>query len=185
MRDCYVDFTVADGEFLAGDVIFRLNAFELDRETFKLAVELQNARLSERRLSEAYIDRLVIRPLQAGVDFAGADLLAAENEWRLLKEQRDAGVISGVDLEIAATQVSERKSLLARSEADLTQRNIEIDGQRRRLLAEFKDLNERIILNSKIRGLHEFRLPSNGRVTMLAFEGGFVEEGDVICRASF
>lgn len=184
MRNSFLDFVAPGGKMKAGDVVFKLNTLELDRETFKLAVELQNARLTEKRLSQAFLDRLVMKPLLAGVDFASADLQAARNELRIAIERFEVGELTRVDVVIASAQVSERESLLARAHSDLTQRTIEIDGQQRRLKAQLQDLNERIALNARIRELHMYHLPADGEVKIFGFEGAFVEEGDLICEVS-
>jgi len=182
MRDCYIDAIAQGGDLNAGDIVFKLNTFEMDRETFKLAVELQNSQIAVKRLTQDYVDRLIVRPLTAGIEFAAADLVATKEELDHVTERYEIGVGTLAEVFIASAQHSERQSLLARSEADLTQRNIEIDGQRRRLEAEMQDLNDRIALNAKIRELHEFRMPARGNVTIIGYQGAFVEEGDLICQ---
>ena len=131
MRNSYVDFVATDGKMKAGDAVFRLNTLELDRETFKLAVELENARLTEKRLSKAYVDRIVLKPMLAGVDFASADLQAAKDELQIAQDRFQVGEMDAADVAICQTQVAERTPLLARAEADLTQRYIELMARRR------------------------------------------------------
>lgn len=183
LRDCYID-ELATGNSRTGSIVFRLNTFELDRETFKLAQELTLLKITEERLEQSYVEELVIAPLQAAVQLAESDAAAAEDEFRETEERHNAGQVTSVDVALAKARLAERRVIWEKSRIDLGQRSLELEVQRRKFEAEQDDLKQRIELNSQIRKVHQFSMPFEGYVEAHTYAGAFVEEGDPICTVS-
>lgn len=185
MRDSYVDFQSGDESPAVGELVFALNTFELEQETFRLAQELLVSQIAASRLDPEYLEKLIYEPMNAGIELADSDVAHAQLEEYLIRRMVDAGSATILEVAEAVAQVADRKVILETVQVQLLQRQIEIDGQTRRLRAEQRDLNERILLNAKIKELAEFRMPRPGRVEYQSFTGAFVEEGDAICRIRY
>jgi hypothetical protein len=187
MDDAYVDLLTPGGALPAGTPLFKLNDPELTLETFKLRQEQLLTKITADRLSDDYVKRLIEAPMKAAIDFATADLAAAKEETNYVQARIDLGTI-GVWRDVAQEivgLVQERTVLLERSRADLIQRQIEIDGQRRRLKAEQDDLQERIELDNQIQDLHRYVMPAKGTVEFETYSGAFVKKKDIICSIRF
>ncbi|MDX0648843.1 hypothetical protein GOD00_30850 [Sinorhizobium medicae] len=180
LRDCYLD-ELRVGDALAGDAVFRLNSFEVDRSLFKLAQELAMLQLTEDRLGEQYINTLVLEPMRAAVELARSDISAAEEELRAEQARFEVGEATRADVLMAEGRLAGRRIILLKGEIDLGQRKVEIDTQRRRLSAAETDLSNRGQLNMKIRELYEYHMPFAGSIEPHSYGGAFVEEGDPIC----
>jgi chromosome segregation ATPase len=176
-----VDWLVSDGTVGSNEDVFRLNTFELDRETFKLLQELEFSKLTAARLEQQYVDELVFKPLNAAQILAKSDLDAAKEELEQTKDRLTAGEVTRVEVSRAMARLAERKANLGRSETNLAQRKLEIEQQTRRLIAEQTDLASRIRLNQLIRDIHVYRTQRAVSVETHTHEGAFVEEGDPIC----
>lgn len=135
-------------------------------------------------LSEHYVEELVYAPVRAAIevaqeDFEGAKRYTGIIDIRMKKlgavEEQSAPVEEYIGL------LEERTALLERARADFIQRQIEINGQRRRLKAEQDDLKERLKLNQKINEIHMYVMPFDGFVEFKTFNGAFVRKHDQIC----
>jgi hypothetical protein len=185
MRDCYVDY-INEAKYVEPDeLLFSLNGFEIDRETYKLKQELLLSQITDRRLTEDYVRDFVFRPMEATIDVAQSDLEAAEVEVEYERRQLEIGEGLPGDLTRAEIALEEKRIIVDQAESDLIQRQIEIDGQRRRLAAEQEDYNQRLRLNGKIKEMHEFRVSRKCRVTWHTWQGAFVEEGDPMCTLDY
>jgi len=183
MRDAYVDLLTPSGQLPSGTEVFRLNHHELDLETFQLEQQQLLTKITADRLSEEYVNKYIFMPLEKAIDFAAEDLRWAQEEKSLIDIGKKMGTVhrhSDEAQELVAL-VEERNILFERGQADLIQRRIEIDSQRRRLKAEEEDLNKRIQLDEQIRKLHLYALPAIGIVDFHTYDGAFVKEDDVIC----
>ena len=187
MHDAYVDFLVSEGAVLAGQAVFVLNNSELVRETFKLNQELLLSEITAARLDDVYVEQLIYGPLKGAVEFAQSDLDAASKEDNEISTQIKFGKLATFSLEAIEIVglVEEKSALLSKAKAELIQRQIEIDGQKRRLKSEQTDLAQRIELNKKIYELHKFSPPQQGIVKFHTYSGGFVREDDPICTIAF
>lgn len=181
LRDCYVDELVTPGKVAKNSVIFKLNTFELVRETFKLAQELELSKLAAARLGDDYLERLIFSPLRAAVTAAMKDVVAYTDLLEATRERFRVGELTITDVALAEAALEEASGRLAQSRINLNQRSLEIEGQKRRLIAEQTDLSERMYLNSLIGEVHLFRLSADANVEVHTFPGAFVEEGDPIC----
>ena len=187
MIDAYVDFLSSDGSVDSGTPIFKLNSTELTLETFKLRQEELLTGITAARLSDEYVDRLIYEPMKAAIAFAGTDLESAKTEDANLHLRLDIGSAKmwKEEAQEMVGLVQERRVLLERASADLIQRQIEIDGQRRRLAAERADLKQRIDLDNKINAIHQYVCPARGTVEFETYHGAFVKEKDHICTIRF
>jgi hypothetical protein len=180
MKDCYLDHLV-EGRSTAGEVVFSLNSFETVRNTFKLAQELAMLKLTEARTARDYTQALIIEPLEAAVALAEADAEVAAGELRIIEERCQVGELTRVEVAMAVARVDERKLILRKAEIDLGQKVLELDIQTRQVAAAREDLERRLVLNDKIRSIHEYYMPFSGTITVHSYPGAFVEEGDPIC----
>lgn len=180
MKDCYLDY-LSSGNIVAGAVVFKLNSFEIDRSSFKLVQELAMLTLTEARTDRQYTQALIIEPLEAAVALAGADADVAAEEVRVIKDEFKVGEYTLVDVAMAEARLDERRLILRKAEIDLGQKMLELDIQTRQVTAAREDLEKRLILNDKIRSIHEYYMPFSGSVTVHTYAGAFVEEGDPIC----
>ena len=180
--DCYVDELADDSaDLAAGSLVFRLNAFQHDRDRFKLQQQKAMTGIAAGRLEEDYISRLVVSPLTAGLEAARALERLGERQLQATLARFDAGEVTKTDVAQAQMFVEESRANRARAEVDLEQRKREIEFQRKRLAAENADIDKRIDLTNKIVAIHTYEMPSRGRVTAHTYRTAFVEEGDPIC----
>jgi hypothetical protein len=185
LRDCFIDRLINAGVAKAGATVFQLNTFEIDLESFRLAQERLLADIAAARLDPEYLDKLIYQPLEASIALAEGDEKAAAEELAQAKRGFEVGVATIVDVNDAQARFSERRGLILRPRIDLLQRQIDVEGQRRRFAAELKDLTERIVLNQGIREVNSFAAPRDCSVELHTYEGAFVEKGDPICTIRF
>jgi hypothetical protein len=183
LRDSYLDLSV-DGRLAAGAIVFSLNTFELDRQTFKLERELALLELSERRLDPDYVSTLIIKPLQAAIETAQSDLDVANDALRQTLDRYNVGTVTLTDVKLAQARVADKTITVDRAQLGLNQKQLDLDTLRRRLDAEKADLKQRTELNEEIRKVHQFTMPFAGSVTAHSYAGAFVEKGDPICTIS-
>jgi hypothetical protein len=187
MCDAYVDVLAHEGAVSTGTAVFTLNTMELALETFRLQQDQLLAKITEDRLSERYVEELVYGPMRAAIEFAQEDVNGAKRyceqiELRLFKLGSLAFLSPSVEEYIGLLQ--ERTALLERARADLIQRQIEINGQRRRLKAEKDDIEARLKLNQQINEIHTYVMPFDGFVEFKTFNGAFVKKRDELCIVS-
>jgi hypothetical protein len=180
LRNCYVNF-LAEGPARTDDLVFQLNTFELDRETFKLQQQQLLLKLTEDRLATEYVNKLIFEPLDTAVQVADGDLAAATMEFNAAQQQFKDGKITEAGLKAAEARVAERRIILEKAKIDREQKEVEINSQRRRVRAERQDLEERIMLDQKIREIHEYRMPFSGTIEVHSYSAAFLEKGDPIC----
>jgi hypothetical protein len=187
MSDGYIDLRVTEGTVNSGVTLFRLNDAELDLESFRLQQQQLLAGIIADRLSNDYVQKLIILPLTRAVDFAAQDLENARYAEGAVRGDLSSGQINPWSREAMdnAGIVDQRNILLTKAQADLVQKQIEIDAQRRRLNAELQDLAERIVLNAEIRKLHQYSMPQRGEVQFQTFGGAFLKKRDPICTVEF
>ncbi len=182
LSNCFLNFTAPDGACVAASKLFELNAFEIDRELFKLAQELELSKITEDRIAADYLEELVFKPLEAARNLAASDVQAATQEYQSAIKHEEVGDINMVDLKAAATRLADRQINAIRADMNYRQRRQEVDAQSRRWQAEREDLEKRIELGKLMKDLYSFDAPANGRVEFFTAAGMFVEEGDPICR---
>jgi hypothetical protein len=160
---------------------------DLELETFRLQQDQLLAQITEDRLSERYVEELVYAPMRAAIEFAqedfeGAKRYAGNIDIRL----KTLGSLKQLSVPVQEYigLLEERTALLERARADFIQRQIEINGQRRRLKAEQDDLEERLKVNQKINEIHTYVMPFDGFVEFKTFNGAFVRKRDQICVVS-
>jgi multidrug resistance efflux pump len=183
LKDSYLDLSV-DGRLTAGTIVFSLNTFELDRQTFKLERELALLELSERRLDPDYVSTLILKPLQAAIETAQSDLDVANDALKQTQDRFNIGLVTLTDLKMAQARVADKTITVDRAQLALNQRQLDLETLRRRLDAEKADLKQRTELNEQIRKVHQFAMPFAGTVTAHSYTGAFVEKGDPICTIS-
>ncbi len=178
--NCYLDALIEAEECAEGEVLFKTNVAELERETFKLEQELIFLELTERRLSKDYVDNFVFKALNSGRTVAAKNVTSAMNELELYNIMYTDGACTRIDVAAAEERVENAKILLSKAEIDLIQRSIEIESQQRQLIAQKVDLADRIALNIQIESAFQFKAPWPGKITRHTFAGAFVKEGDAI-----
>jgi hypothetical protein len=181
MRNSYIDYVAPTRRLAKNAVVFKLNMFDLDRETFRLRQQLELSRLAAERLEEGYLNDFVFKPLQAGIDYAQQSLADSQDILKETNNWFNVGVLTRADVGRATADVFDKQSLLGRAQIDLIQRQIEVDGQKRRLSAQQTDINERIALNGKLSDISQYLMPADGTVEWHTYLGAFVEKADPIC----
>ncbi|MBP2563318.1 multidrug resistance efflux pump [Neorhizobium galegae] len=164
-----------------GDPMFFLNAFEIQRDTFKLSQELALLALTEKRLDAAYLDQLIFAPLKAAIELAESDRDAANEELQFIQMEVDAGAASKMDLDRATARLAEMEVAFYKAKTESIQKSIDVEAELRRLDADKKDLNERLKLNAAIADMFRYRAQIAGKVEYHSYPGAFVEKGDAIC----
>src|SRR5258708_6209118 len=106
-RDAYVDSMVASSKVAKGTVVFELNTFDLDRESFKIAKDLALADLTMRRLVPPWLTNLVIEPLEAGIRYADEDVQTFAEILRATRDRFRVGEITKTDVCAAEAQYME------------------------------------------------------------------------------
>jgi hypothetical protein len=114
LDDCYLDDCVS-GTVEKGSLVFSLNTFELDRETFKLAQQLALLKITEDRLQQNYIDTLIFKPLDAAIELATSDAAAAEAELTDARDRFAAGEITRVELIQTEARLHERRVIIEKA----------------------------------------------------------------------
>jgi hypothetical protein len=187
MIDAYIELPVSDGIVEAGKTLFTLNDAELDLESFSLQQKKLLAGITADRLSEEYVQSLIISPLTQAISLAKQDYENAILANEVVQVDFKALKISAWSPEFTnnAGLIDQRNILLTKANANLLQKQIEIDSQRRRLKAELQDLDDSIALNEEIRELHQYRMPQKGDVEFETFSGAFVKKRDQICTIKF
>jgi hypothetical protein len=187
MIDGYIDLPVSDGIVDAGTILFTLNDAELDLESFTLQQKKLLAGITADRLSEEYVQSLIISPLTQAIDLANQDYQDAILANDAVQIDFKAGIIATWSPEFTdnAGLVDQRNILLTKAQANLLQKQIEIDSQRRRLSAEMQDLDASIALNGEIKKLHQYCMPQKGDVQFETFGGAFLRKQDQICTIKF
>lgn len=180
MRDCYLD-ELSTGNSSRGDIVFRLNTFEIDRETFKLMQEKTLLKITEHRLEEDYLQDLIFAPLSAAVQLAEADIIAAEEELAAFTSKAEVGQDTYTSVMLAQARLDECKIIREKARTELGQKRLDVEVMRRKFSAEESDLDQRLQMNLNIRALHQFVMPFDGAVESHSYVGSFLEEGDPIC----
>jgi hypothetical protein len=183
LANCYLNSCVA-GRVDKGALVFSLNTFELDRESFKLAQQLALLKITEDRLDNAYLDELIFKPLDAAIELATSDASAAQAELVEMQERLKAGQVTRVDVVQAEVRLHERNVIIQKATLDRAQRGFETDLQKKRCSAQKDDLLKRLELNDQIREIHTFAMPFAGTVSLHTYAGAFLEKGDPICTVS-
>jgi hypothetical protein len=187
MNNAYVELLATDGDVLADLPLFYLNEPQLSLESFRLKQKLLLCEITAKRLSDDYVSQLIWDPMSKAVKSAESDLVDAihyRDTIRALEANGGLSLLSDLGQEIVGL-TGERQMLAWRAQTDLTQKQIEIDGQRRRLKAEQDELNQLIELNEQISDLHKYSMPRKGAVEFETYSGAFLKKGDAICAIRF
>jgi len=121
MRDCYVDMVASSGKAARGATLFRLNTFELDRQTYKLSQELLLSQITASRLDHQYLTELVYRPLEASVTLALEELKVENARLKANRDRFAVGEIHRSELAMAEAAVAKREINFRRCEIELSQ----------------------------------------------------------------
>jgi multidrug resistance efflux pump len=178
--NAYIDELTHTTRCEAGEPLFRVNIFELERETLKLEQECVFLRLTQRRLSKEYVDNFIFKALKTGRTISARNLKSALEELDWIRFMFEGGAAARLDVVEAEERVENARILLAKAENDLIQRTIEIESLRRQLKAQKLDLADRIELNLNIATAYQFKAQWEGQITRHTYQGAFVEEGDPI-----
>jgi hypothetical protein len=181
LRDCYVDRLAESGKIVTGAMVFELNAFEIDRNTFRLARERTLTEITAARLEQGYLQKLVLGPLEAALQLASSDVQSSQQELKFVHDQFNVGMVLRSEVNLAEARLSEKSGSFLQTERDLAKAKLDIQTQTSRLKAEQADLDERMKLNHLIKDIHAYVASKPGSLECHTFAGAFVEEGDPIC----